>query len=74
MNLLLGKSNDLAAKGASAEDSLKIYAAFPQSRDYYDQRLYEDAATRVVFKNCFEKVCELDHEQIPHFNKNFYYN
>ena len=57
----------------TAEDALKIAAAFPESRDHYDASLYVESARRVVFKNCMEK-CELDNTSLPNFNKNFYYN
>ena len=58
---------------SSAEEALKLAAAFPQSRDYYDKSLYVESARRVVFRNCMEK-CELDDSTLPNFNKNFYYN
>ena len=57
----------------TAEDALKLTAAFPYSREHYDQSLYIESARRVVFKNCMEK-CELDNTSVPNFNKNFYYN
>ena len=56
----------------SAEDALKLSAAFPYSREHYDKSLYVESARRVVFKNCMEK-CELDDTSLPNFNKKFYY-
>ena len=64
---------DLHGKGASAEDSMKWQVISPLSKDRYDQSLYQEAARRVVFRNCMSK-CELDDEKLPNFNKNFWYN
>ena len=69
---MLGKGTELHSKGASAEDSMKFNVVFPLSRDRYDATLYKEAAKRVVFSNCME-ACELDDEQLPNFNKKFYY-
>ena len=66
------KNADLHSSGASAEDELKWNVVFPLSKSQYEQSLYNDAATRVVFKNCMEK-CELDNETVKNFNKKFYY-
>ena len=66
------KNVDLHAKGGSAEDQMKWHVINPLHRDKYDQNLYQEAMRRVVFKNCFSH-CELTDEQIPHFNKKFYY-
>ena len=63
---------DLHGTGVSAEDNMKWNVMPPFARDKYDQNLYQEAVRRVVFKNCFEK-CELTHEQVPHFNKKFYF-
>ena len=63
----------LHTTGSSAEDQLKIAAAFPFARDQYDMKLYVESAKRVVFKNCMEK-CDLDHAKLPNFNVNFHYN
>ena len=70
---MLGKNNDLHTRGSSAEDEQKWVVVMPQSRSQYNESLHNEAANRVVFKNCMEK-CELDAEKVPHFNKNFYYN
>ena len=59
--------------GSSAEDDLRWNVIFPLSRSQYDTSLYNDAANRVVFKNCMEK-CELTNETLKNFNKKFYYN
>ena len=64
---------DLHSSGSSAEDNMKFSVVQPIARDLYDQSLYFEAARRVVFKNCMAS-CELTNEQIPNFNKNFYYN
>ena len=63
----------LHTPASSAEEALKLAASFSESREHYDKSLYVESARRVVFKNCMEK-CELDHESVPNFNKNFYYN
>ena len=68
---MLGVNTDLHSKGTSAEDSMRFNVVFPFSRDRYDQSLYQEAAKRVVFKNCMD-VCELSHEDVPNFNKKFY--
>ena len=70
---MLGKNNELHTSGATAEDEQKFLVVFPLSRSQYDQSLHDEAAKRVVFKNCMEK-CELDDEKVPNFNKAFYYN
>ena len=57
----------LHTAGATAEDSLKMAASFPESREHYDKSLYVESARRVVFANCMEK-CELDNESLPNFN------
>ena len=69
---MLGKGTDLHSKGISAEDSMRFNVVFPLSRDRYDASLYQEAAKRVVFKNCME-TCELTSEDVPNFNKKFYY-
>ena len=69
---MLGKGTDLHSKGSSAEDSMKFNVAFPLSRDRYDATLYKEAARRVVFNNCMGE-CELEHADVPNFNKKFYY-
>jgi len=51
---------------------MKFNVAFPVSRDRYDASLYKEAARRVVWKNCMGE-CELTHEDVPNFNKKFYY-
>ena len=63
----------LHSVAGSAEDALKMAAAFPESREHYDKSLYIESARRVVFANCMEK-CELDNDSLPNFNMNFYYN
>lgn len=63
---------DLHGKGASAEDSMKWQVVNSMSKDRYDQSLYQEAAKRVVFKNCMNK-CELTDETLPNFNKKFWY-
>ncbi len=63
----------LHTPAGSAEDALKMAAAFPESREHYDKSLYVESARRVVFANCMEK-CELDNTSLPNFNMNFYYN
>ena len=63
----------LHSQAGSAEDALKMAAAFPYSSEHYDKSLYVESARRVVFANCMEK-CELDDTTLPNFNKNFYYN
>ena len=67
------RNKDLYSKGATAEDSMKFVAAFPQSRDNYEKSLYFEAARRVVFQNCMG-ACDLDDTKVPNFNKNFHYN
>ena len=69
---MLGQGNELHSRGSSAEDSLKFNVVFSQSRDRYDASLYKEAARRVVFKNCMSQ-CELTHEDLPNFNKKFYF-
>ena len=69
---MLGRDTDLHSKGASAEDSMKFQVCNPLSRDRYDASLYKEAARRVVFKNCMES-CGLTGEDVPNFNKKFYY-
>ena len=67
------KNADLHSPGASAEDELKWHVVYPQSKSQYEQSLYNDAANRVVFKNCMEK-CELTRATFKNFTKDFYYN
>ncbi len=69
---MLGKSNELLASGASAEDQMKINAIRHESTELYEKGLYKEAARRVVFSNCMT-ACELDNKQLPNFNRNFYY-
>jgi uncharacterized protein YktA (UPF0223 family) len=63
---------DTHGRGGSAEDNMKWAVVAPFARDKYDQNLYQEATRRVIFRNCFSK-CELTHEEIPHFNKKFYF-
>ena len=70
---MLGKFNDLHTEANSAEDALRIRVAMPMNRDQYNESLRLEAARRVVMKNCMAK-CDLTQEQLPNFNKNFYYN
>ena len=70
---MLGKNNDLHTPGSSAEDEQKWVVVMPLSRSQYNQSLYNDAAQRVVFRNCMAK-CELDDTTLKNFNKEFYYN
>ena len=67
------KNAELHTAGSSAEDEMKWNVVMNMSRSQYDKSLYNDAAQRVVFKNCMEK-CELDDSTLKNFNKNFYYN
>ena len=69
---MLGKGTDLYSKGSTPEDSMKFNVVYPLARDRYDQSLYMESARRVVFKNCMDH-CELTHEDVPNFNKKFYY-
>ena len=64
---------DLNSRGYSAEDSMKFHVNYFDSRDKYEQSLYQESARRVVFKNCMEKL-EIDDATLPNFNSNFYYN
>ena len=57
----------------SAEDGLKLFVAFPFSQEHYDQSMYVESARRVVYNNCMNK-CELTDEDVPNWNKKFYYN
>merc|ERR1719199_1036738 len=52
---------------------MKFQVNYFDSRDKYDQSLYQESAKRVVFKNCMEKL-ELTDAELPNFNSNFYYN
>ena len=64
---------DLQSKGYSIEDNMRFHVVNPDARDQYDKSLYLDAAKRVIFRNCMDKL-EIDDEQLPNFNKNFYYH
>ena len=44
-----------------------------ESRSQYNKSLHNEAAKRVVFRNCMAK-CDLDDTKLKNFNKNFYYN
>jgi len=52
---------------------MKINACRRENSTLHNRVLYKDAAKRVVFANCMT-ACEVDPAQVPHFNKNFYYN
>ena len=63
---------DIHARGVTAEDSMRWNVMTPFDRDQYDQNLYKEATRRVIYKNCFGS-CELTDEDVPHFNKRFYF-
>ena len=67
------KGTDLYGTPSSAEDAMKIGAVRPDCQDTHSKHMYFEAAKKVLFKNCMEH-CELEPEQIPNFNSNFYYN
>ncbi len=70
---MLARNNDLInSGGTSAEDQMKINAVRHESAEVYEKNLYQEAARRVVFSNCFDS-CGLNHKEIPNFNRNFYY-
>jgi len=70
---MLARNNDLITSGGtSAEDQMKINAVRHESEELYEKNLYKEAARRVVFANCFEG-CGLNHKEVKHFDRNFYY-
>ena len=71
--MILGRSNDFAGLGSSAEDNLRLRVIRDDSQDIVDKNMYKETARRVVFQNCME-ACGLDDKIVPNFGRNFYYN
>ncbi len=71
--MILGRNNDFAGLGSSAEDNLRLRVIRDDSQDVVDKNMYKDTAKRVVFWNCMDS-CGLDNKSIPNFGRNFYYN
>ena len=69
---MLGKNNDLTSGVTSAEDQMKLNVVRQESEELYQKNLYKEAARRVVFANCMT-ACEVDHKDLPNFNRQFYY-
>ena len=57
----------------SAEEAMRISALRHATQDKHEQNMYQDAAKRVVFRNCMSS-CDITDEMLPNFNANFYYN
>ena len=70
---MLGRNNDLISKGINAEDNMKFSIIRHESQEALDANMYKESAKRVVFKNCMS-ACEIEQNDLPNFNKNFYYN
>ena len=67
------KGTDLFGVPPSMEDAMRIGAVRFDSQDIHEQKMYFNAAQRVVFKNCMSS-CDIEADTIKNFNANFYYN
>ena len=62
---------DTHTVGEDHEETMKVTAAFPLSRNNYDQQLYVESVRRVLWHVCISKE-GMQYEDIPNLTKKFY--
>ena len=67
------EGNDLFGIPSSMEEAMRISGMRHHTQDSHEKEMYQDAARKVIFKNCME-ACDIPKEAISNFNRNFYYN